>query len=139
VTGTRFQFVPYRGVAPALQDLLEGNIDLNKRGTHWIFMVMGHLKPGVTTSQAIADLNAIGAFLEKTYPKDDGQMAFALARPGLYGEFLGPVVQAFLIGLMLLAGLILLAACANLESICGARRRRSREVALCPRSASQMH
>jgi tripartite-type tricarboxylate transporter receptor subunit TctC len=28
-TGTNFQFVPYRGGAPALQDLLAGNIDLN--------------------------------------------------------------------------------------------------------------
>jgi tripartite-type tricarboxylate transporter receptor subunit TctC len=27
VTGTRFQFVPYRGVAPAMQDLLARNID----------------------------------------------------------------------------------------------------------------
>ena len=27
-TGTRFQFVPYRGNAPAMQDLLAGNIDL---------------------------------------------------------------------------------------------------------------
>jgi len=26
-TGTQFQFVPYRGVAPAMQDLLAGNID----------------------------------------------------------------------------------------------------------------
>ena len=38
-----------------------------------IFMVMGHLKPGVTPAQAIADLNSIGSYLEKTYPKDDGQ------------------------------------------------------------------
>jgi len=28
-TGTNFQFVPYRGGAPALQDLVAGNIDLN--------------------------------------------------------------------------------------------------------------
>src|SRR5262249_47771418 len=27
MTGTHFQFVPYRGVAPAMQDLLAGNID----------------------------------------------------------------------------------------------------------------
>jgi len=27
-TGTRFQFVPYRGAAPIIQDLLAGNIDL---------------------------------------------------------------------------------------------------------------
>jgi tripartite-type tricarboxylate transporter receptor subunit TctC len=28
ITGTRFQFVPYRGVAPAMQDLLAGQIDI---------------------------------------------------------------------------------------------------------------
>jgi tripartite-type tricarboxylate transporter receptor subunit TctC len=28
VTGTKFQFVPYRGLAPAMQDLMAGNIDL---------------------------------------------------------------------------------------------------------------
>jgi tripartite-type tricarboxylate transporter receptor subunit TctC len=28
LTGTRFQFVPYRGAAPAMQDLLAGHIDL---------------------------------------------------------------------------------------------------------------
>jgi tripartite-type tricarboxylate transporter receptor subunit TctC len=28
VTGTRFQFVPYRGLAPAVQDLMAGNIDM---------------------------------------------------------------------------------------------------------------
>ncbi len=36
-------------------------------------MVMGHLKPGVTPAQAVADLNSIGAYLEKTYPKDESR------------------------------------------------------------------
>ena len=44
-------------------------------------MVMGHLRAGVTQAQAIADLNSIGAELEKSYPKDDGQMNFSLTRP----------------------------------------------------------
>ena len=42
---------------------------------------------------------------------------FALARPGLAGDMLGGPVHAFVAGLMLLAGLILLAACANLGSL----------------------
>jgi predicted permease len=105
--------------------------DLNARGIHWVFMAMGHLKPGVTQAQAVADLNSIGAYLEKTYPKDDGKMTFSLASPSLYGDYLGRPVKAFLAGLMLLSGLILLAACANLGSLFAARAAdRSREVAL---------
>src|SRR5262249_3486203 len=129
--GTLMFFTPDLFVPLLNEEQLEGNTDLNKRGTHWIFMVMGHLKGGMTPAQAIADLNSIGAYLEKTYPKDDGQMTFALARPGLYGDLLGPPVRAFLIGLSVLAALILLAACANLGSLFSARAAdRSREVAL---------
>src|SRR5438067_3572506 len=58
-------------------------------------------------------------------------MSFALARPSLSGDQLGGPVRAFLAGLMLLSGLILLAACANLGSLFAARAAdRSREVAL---------
>ncbi len=105
--------------------------DMNARGSRWVFMVMGHLKPGVTPAQAVSDLNSVGSYLEKAYPKDDGKMVFTLARPGLYGDYLGRPVRAFMTGLMLLAGLILLAACANLGSLFAARAAdRSREVAL---------
>jgi predicted permease len=105
--------------------------DMNARGSRWVFMVMGHLKPGVTPTQASADLNSVGSYLEKAYPKDDGKTRFTLARPSLYGDYLGRPVRAFMTGLMLLAGLILLAACANLGSLFAARAAdRSREVAL---------
>ncbi len=58
-------------------------------------------------------------------------MTFSLARPGLTGDWLGGPIRAFLTGLMLLAGLILLAACANLGSLFAARAAdRSRELAL---------
>jgi predicted permease len=104
---------------------------LNARGNRWIFEAIGHLKAGVTPAQANADLNSIGSYLEKTYPKDDSQMSFALARPSLYGDYARRPVRAFMAGLMLLAGLILLAACANLGSLFAARAAdRSREVAL---------
>lgn len=114
------------------QDQVEGENVLDQRGNRRaIFEVLGHLKPGVTPAQAVADLNSIGADLERTYPKEDGQMRFTLARPGLGGDFLGRPIRAFVGGLMLLAVLILLAACANLGSLFGARAAdRSREVAL---------
>lgn len=79
--------------------------------------MFAHLKAGVTWEQAIADLNSIGADLEKTYPKDDHDMTFSLGRPSLYGDYLGRPMRAFLTGLMLLAGLILLAACTHLGSL----------------------
>jgi predicted permease len=115
--------------------------DLNARGKRWIFMTLGHLKAGVTPAQAIADLNSIGSYLEKTYPKDDDRRSFTLARPSLYGDYLGKPVRAFMTGLMLLAGLILLAACANLGSLFAARAAdRSREVALrLALGASRLH
>ena len=114
------------------QEQLDGMSFLNSRANRFIFTgAMGHLKPGVTTAQAAADLNAIGSYLEKTYPKDDANMKFTLARPSLYGTVVGPAAKAFLGGLMLLAALILLAACANLGSLFAARASdRSRELAL---------
>lgn len=113
------------------QEQIEGENVLNARGNRGILMVMGHLKEGVTRAQAVADLNSIGTYLEKTYPKEDGQMTFSLARPGLAGDWLGTPLRAFLTGLMMLAGLILLAACANLGGLFAARAAdRSREVAM---------
>jgi predicted permease len=113
------------------QEQVEGENTLDARAVQSIFMTVGHLKAGVTPQQAAADLNSIGAYLERTYPKDHGATTFVLARPGLYGNYVGGPMRAFVTGLMLLAGLILLAACANLGSLFAARAAdRSREVAL---------
>jgi predicted permease len=129
--GTLIFFNPDFFVPIVNQELVEGENDLDARGKRWIFMTMGHLRPGVSKAQAVADLNSIGSYLEKTYPKEDSKRTFTLARPGLYGDYLGEPVRAFMTGLMLLAGLILLAACANLGSLFAARAAdRSREIAL---------
>jgi len=110
---------------------VEGTDYLKDRGNRSVMQVMGHLRTGVTPAQATADLNSIAAYLEKTYPKDNGQMSFSLARPNIFGDQFARPFAAFLGGLMLLAGLILLAACANLGSLFAARAAdRSREVAL---------
>jgi predicted permease len=128
--GTLLFFNPTMFV-PIVEHPALGADDLKTRGVRWIFETMGQLKPGVTPAQAVADLNSIGANLEKTYPKDESKMTFALARPSLYGDYLGKPVRAFMAGLMLLTALILLAACANLGSLFAARAAdRSREVAM---------
>jgi predicted lysophospholipase L1 biosynthesis ABC-type transport system permease subunit len=58
-------------------------------------------------------------------------MMYSLGRPNLFGDQLSRPFQAFLTGLLLLAALILLAACANLGSLFAARALdRSKEVAL---------
>ena len=103
---------------------------LNARGsTAAVFEIFGHLKPGVTPAQATADVNAVGAYLEKTYPKNFGHRTSTISRQGLTSY--GGKAEAFIGGLMLLSGLILLAACANLGSLFAARAAdRSREVAL---------
>jgi predicted permease len=129
--GTLLFFAPDFFVPLINQQQLDGSADMNARGTRWVFEALGHLKAGVTTTQANADLTSIGSFLHQAYPKEDDQPGFSLVRPGLHGDFFAPAMRAFLTGLMLLAGLILLAACANLGSLFAARAAdRGREVAL---------
>lgn len=128
--GTELFFAP--DLWAPLVDLpqMAGWDPMENRGSHFTW-VMGHLKPGVTAAAATADLNTIAASLAKTYPKEDDGLKFSLSRPGLVGDTLGRPARAFMAGLMLLAGLILLAACANLGSLFAARTAdRSREIAV---------
>ena len=112
------------------EEQFEGVNYLSERGRKWMFQTLGHLKPGVTPAQAMADVNSIGSWIQKTYPKE-GEHAFSLNRPGLPGDVFARPTRSFVTGLMLLAGLILLAACANLGSLFAARAAdRAREVAL---------
>ena len=113
------------------QEQVEGQDSLNARGSRSLLMTIGHLKAGVTPQQAIGDMNSVGVYLEKTYPQTDANTRFGLTRPFLFGNFGGPGTRAFLTALMMLAGLILLAACANLGSLFAARAAdRTRDIAL---------
>ena len=129
-SGTELFYAPDLWAPIVNQEQIEGTSDLDARGSRgrWI---AGRLKDGVTPAEATADLNSVAAWLAKAYPKDDEGLKFQLARPGLAGDMLGGPAHAFVAGLMLLSGLILLAACANLGSLFSARAEdRSREVAL---------
>ena len=128
--GTELFFAPAMWIPLVEQPTIEGYDQLKERGNHGAWVV-GRLKPGVTAAQATQDLNTLGTWLSKTYPGADDGVKFTLARPGLIGDMLGGPARAFMAGLMLLAGLILLAACANLGSLFAARAAdRAKETAL---------
>jgi predicted permease len=128
--GTELFFVPALWIPIVDQPQVMGFDMLSNRGDHSP-MIVGRLKPGVTPAAATGDLNAIGSWLAKTYPGDDDGVKFSLTHPGLIGDMLAKPARAFMAALMLLAGLILLAACANLGSLFAARAAdRAKDVAL---------
>jgi predicted permease len=128
--GTELFYAPDFWVPIVNQQQVEGSSNLDSRTNRGRWLI-GRLKSGVTPAQATADLNSIAADLAKTYPKEDDGIQFKLGRPGLVGDMLGGPVHAFVAGLMLLAALILLAACANLGGLFAARAAdRTRELAV---------
>jgi len=129
--GTELFYRPDIWVPMMMQPQIEvGNPWLENRNTlnTWI---AGRLKPGVSAGAAEADLNAIAAQLAREYPQINEGLRLKLARPGLVGDVLGGPVRAFTVGVLALAGLVLLAACANLASVLAARAAdRRRELAI---------
>jgi predicted permease len=91
--------------------------------------LMGRLKPGVTPREATDSFNAIATQMAKENAKDDG-LTIQLRQPGPAGNKTDPTRFA-LAGIMLLAFMVLLAACANLATIFTARAAdRSSELAV---------
>jgi predicted permease len=112
------------------ENQLEGDDWLNNRGnaSEWI---IGKLKPGVTPQQATGNLNTIAVEMTRENPLEDDHLQFKLVKPGLVGDILSGPVHGFLLGMMVLAGLVLLAACTNLGSLFAARATdRGRELAI---------
>jgi len=107
----------------------EGTDFLSWRGSHNLW-ILGKLKPGVNPQKATDNLNAVAHELATQNPEDDGLDA-RLVKPGLLADMFGDPARSFLAGIMILAFLVLLAACANLASLFAARTAdRSRELAI---------
>ncbi len=129
--GTERFYRPAIWVPMMMQAQIEvGNPWLDRRPTFNVWLV-GRLKTGITRAQAEANLNAIAAQLARDYPWPNRGMVIRLTEPGLVGSALGTPVRAFTLGVQVLAGLVLLAACANLASLLSARGAdRRREMAI---------
>ena len=88
-----------------------------------LFQITGRLKPGVTLDQASAQVNTIATALAQAYPNDNRgrsltlvPLAEATINPGFRGNF---VTAGAL--LMVIVGLVLLVACANVANLLLAR------------------
>jgi predicted permease len=128
--GTEKFLQPDIFVPLANQASLGGADWLESRREHNVWSVV-RLKDGVTMPQVQAELNTIAARVARQYPKEEEKLSFKLTRPGLMGDFFGGPARGFLAGVLGLAGIVLLAACANLGSLFAARTAdRTREIAI---------
>jgi predicted permease len=128
--GTEKILQPAFFVPMANQASIEGVEWLDQRRAKHVFSVV-RIKDGVTMPQAQAELDAIAARIRRQYPVDEDGLSFKLTRPGLIGDTVGGPARNFLAGLMVLAGIVLLAACTNLGSLFAARTAdRTREIAI---------
>ena len=133
------------GVLP-LEQTIEGSYSLNQpevfvpigcdsqerptsRGDR-SFLVIGRLRPGVTLSQANADLSRVEQTLQKDYPNDYIDYAAALKELPVvfpYVELLvGTETKPALLMTLAACGFLLVIACANLASLLLARNTRRR-------------
>ena len=128
--GTERIFQPDIFVPMANEASLDGVDWLESRSHKNVFSVV-RIRDGVTMLQVQAELNTIAARIAGQYPKEEEGLALKLARPGLIGDFMGGPARGFLAAVMVLASIVLLAACANLGSLFAARTAdRAREVAI---------
>jgi hypothetical protein len=115
--GTERWYWPEVWVPMMMEPQIENYPDagwLDNRST-WDTWVIGRLKPGTSRSQALANLNTLGIELAREHPDNDEGLQFKLANPGLAGDWIGGPAKAFTWGVLGLAALVLLAACANLR------------------------
>jgi predicted permease len=128
--GTELFFWPEFWIPMVNEEQVEGYSYLVKRENHGLY-VIGMLKPGVTRQQAAADLTTVAHQLIRENPVMDDGLGVRMSKPGLMGDMLGGPARPFLAAIMVLALLVLAAACVNLAGIFAARSAdRARELAI---------
>src|SRR5271155_2174739 len=105
-----------------LLDPIQGD-DLNKRGASFL-RVLGRLQPGMTSAQAMAAAEPLDHRLAQDFPDSHKGLSLlvlpelkARPEPGLVAGFMSTAALVF----MLLVGLVLLIACANVANLILAR------------------
>ena len=128
--GTEKFMQPSLFVPMANEALLGSNNWLGSRTEHSVLSIV-RIKDGISMPQVQAELDTIATRVTRQFPKEEEKLDYKLTRPGLMGDFMGKPASAFLAGVMGLAFIVLLAACANLGGLFAARTAdRTREIAI---------
>jgi predicted permease len=130
-SGTEVIVTPEMWFPMAMQAQIEvGSRWLDDRESQPVTM-MGRLKPGVSVRRAQTALNSIAQQLEGEYPNINAGMKIALLSPGLVVGAMRGAIMGFAGLLMVVVGMALLLACANLANLLLARAtERRREIAV---------
>jgi predicted permease len=113
--GTELFYVPELWLPMMMQPHIEERGWLENWGTHNASILV-RAREGSTPEQVVENLNAIGAMVatERSMPRPP---RLTLVQPGLVGDMLRTPVRSFSIALMILGGLVLVAACVNLATL----------------------
>ena len=107
-------------------------------GSNWLdapddhqLQILGRLKDGVPFGRAQAEADLLIRQFGATHTERDKTLRLTLQRTSFFGNTDDPRFQAFVAGVMLIVGLVLLVACANIANLLLARTAgRQREIAV---------
>jgi predicted permease len=107
-------------MTPALMPELMREAAWTDRDGDWLY-IDARLKPGVTREQALAAVKTVQGHIDEEYRKDLPKSKMTLQTAGTLPGELQDVGAAVLAALMVVGGLVLLIACANVANILLAR------------------
>jgi putative ABC transport system permease protein len=121
--------VPDVWVPLMMQDRILHFLDFQSRNSTFL-RVMGRLKPGLTLTQAQAEMAVLASQLAQAYPASNEKIGVTLVRALSYTEFEGMLRTLFLL-VTVAAVMVLLIACANVANLLLARAAtRQKEIAV---------
>jgi predicted permease len=128
--GTEIFYRPELWVPMTMQAEIEvGSPWLPTRQTMNV-MTLVRLRDDISRSASEAQMRTVVAQLSGEHPRN-GTLTLRLARPGMFGDMMGPAARGFAWGIFALGLLLMLAGCSNLAGLLLARGNdRTREIVL---------
>jgi len=112
------------------EQLMPGQDWLNRAGAYQL-QILGRIRPGIGQKQAEAEMAVMAHQFGQAHLERDKTVAVTLQRATYFGNTEDPQFQATVAGLLVVVGLVLLVACANLANMLFARSTlRAKEISI---------